>query len=56
MHLYKLMYMNICAYLYDYNHISIFRPSQIWILEVTDGGNPAGRVSLERYIYMYTYI
>jgi hypothetical protein len=25
------------------------RPSEVWILEVTDGGNPAGRVGLERY-------
>ena len=26
----------------------VCRPSEVWILEVTDGGNPAGRVGLDR--------
>ena len=26
------------------------RPNEVWILEVTDGGNPAGRVALERWV------
>jgi hypothetical protein len=29
--------------------VCALRPSEVWILEVTDGGNPAGRVGLERY-------